>query len=341
MMLFRRLAAGLLGALFVAGALVPCVPAAQFSGSYSVNQLLVDLNIRDQGSIGTETYNLSGRTQLSPALVGGQSTAVLIIGGQSLGEDAINTRAQFLSNPALLDPAAVYVPTNGNLVQNLSIGNRGAIFNCVDPLLGGLDNLSHIGGRIADKLINGGTYARVILVTIATAGTYFADWALGGGVTGAGGTRTGLLNYRIGLAARSLANAGLLNNPGLTKTIVLWEQGQQDSNAPNTTQANATTALQSIIDTFRLSGFPAASVPILIASSTNPANAGAATIRAAEAAVVNNGAGVYVGSNTDSIGTDFANRYDALHMAATAIGSGLGSDQHANLWQTAILAGPH
>lgn len=308
---------------------------------FTIDQTKTDLIIRNQGIIGNETYNLAGRTQLSSALVNGQSTAILIFVGQSLVDAGINTRAQFLSNPAILDPAAVYVPTNGNLVQNLSIGNKGAIFNCVDPLLGGLDNLSHIGSRLADKLINGGTYARVILVTIALAGTYFADWAFGGGVTGAGGTRTGLVNYRIGLAARCLANIGLLNNPGLAKTIILVEDGQQDSNAPNTTQANATTALQNIIDSFRFVGFSAATVPILIASSTNPANAGAVTIRAAQAAVVNNSVGVYVGSNTDSIPVDTTNRYDLLHMAATAIGSNIGSDQHANLWQTAILAAPH
>lgn len=316
----------------------PCFAGDIYSSS-GIDQRTIGLYVQNNSPRSNETYNLAGRTQVSATLVNGEKTAVIITIGQSTSNNAINTYAQSQIDNTVLDPAAAYTPTNSTKVQNLSIGNKGAVFLAKDPLLGGDLNLSNYGPRVADKLINAGTYARVIQVPIAIGGSFCADWQPGGGVAG-GATQIGSLAYRIGLTARVLAYVGLLNNPNLTAGFVLWQQGEFDSDVPATSQATYTACLNAVIAEFRRVGI---TWPFLVALCTRPSDATADRngIRAAQAAVVNNSAGVYAGPDTDTIGTTTADRYDGTHFVAAATGSGHGSDQQAALWQSAILAAPH
>jgi hypothetical protein len=306
-----------------------------------------DLYIREQSPRPDETYILTGRTLISPSLLGGQATALIITIGQSTSNNSVNSLDYYQNHGDALDPAVAYTPTNGNLVQNLSIGNKGAIFSCVDPLLGGELLLSHYAPRLADKLINAGTYARVILAPIGLGGSWCADWCPGGGTVGSVDNPspnpvTGVLAYRIGLLARCLYSVGLLNNPGLAASMVLWQQGEWDSDGTaggtGTSQANYQAALQGVINEFRNWGMR---FPFLVALCTRPGSGNALAVRSAQSAVVNNSAAVYAGPDIDTIGSTTADRYDGTHFVGASLGSGQGVDKQTSLWQTAILAAPH
>jgi hypothetical protein len=173
----------------------------------------------------------------------------------------------------------------------------------------------HPGMYLGDKLVTDAVAAKVILTNVSLGGSYGADWCPGGGTVGgiiSPGTVTGELSYRIGLAARCIANAGL---SGL-KTIIDWQQGEWDSDATATTQANHTAALNGVIAEFKRVGLLRTGNVMFVNQCTRigAAVGGRNQIRAAQAAVCDAGL-VRLGGDMDTVSA--ANRYDGDHPSAT------------------------
>ncbi|WLB18935.1 hypothetical protein [Bradyrhizobium japonicum] len=146
-------------------------------------------------------------------------------------------------------------------------------------------------------------------------GYYDPSTYQGGGGTAGGvfaGTSTGDIAYRIGLAARCIANAGL---SGL-KTIIDWQQGEWDSDNTSTTQANYTAALNGIIAEYKRVGLLKTGNVMFINKCTRitETTTNRNNIRNGQAAVVDAGL-VRTGGDIDTL--DSSNRYDGTHFTAS------------------------
>ena len=239
-----------------------------------------------------ESYSYSGRTQVHPAIVNGESTCVIVGFGDSTIANTIN---------------ATYTATNAAKVQSLSIDN-GGVYLAQDPQLGAFQfaGQGSLLARIGDKLISNGTYARVIFCLLGVNSAKIADWAAGG-----------VLNYRIGLAAKRLLAVGL------TPNFVLCQNGANDRAAGVGRSAYALSQ-QNVIDTFRSNGI---SCPFLVAQMSWDNGAVSSNILLAQSDVVN-GTSVFAGPNLDAL--DNANRHDGVHFNAT------GRNAASDLWITRI-----
>lgn len=255
------------------------------------------------GSFGNEQYNYAGRVQESPALVPGENTAVILTFGDSL---------------SCATESFAYTPTNAAKVQNFSLQN-GGIYRAANPALSCSDNASAgaIGiwaYRLGDKLINAGTYARVIFLPMGYGGTATGDWKAGG-----------TFNYRFQLASRRLASVGL------TPTFILQSLGGADQIFA-VPQATVRSNLNSIVSSIRSAGF--SSTKILMAMSSwgggGTGGANGTAVRAGITQAIGDNANVFAGADTDTI--PIGNRYDNNHFDAT------GSDSAATLWKNAMAA---
>lgn len=263
--------------------------------SNGVDQRLVDFNMRPQALVGADNTTVSGRTRVDPSTL--TDAAHIIFIGQS-------------TNSNHLDGTAT--PVHGSSIFNLSIGHRGACFVAVEPLLFASAVNGHHGMYLADSLIANGVASKVLLTNIICGGNYAADWVPGGGVVGGAqaGNRPGELAYRIALAARCIANAGL---SGL-KTIIDWQQGEWDSNDVCTPQANYEAAMRSIIAEFKRVGLLRAGNVMFINQCTRLANTpeNRNPIRAAQAAIPD-GDLVRAGFDVDTI-TTADRQADGTHL---------------------------
>jgi hypothetical protein len=204
-----------------------------------------------------------GRTVANPTVDG--STAVLVITGQS-------NHGNYSAS------GSPFTPTNAANIFNFNQCDGGT-YLAVEPLLGNdyVDN--GVAIRLADALITGGKFTKVILCPMAVGGTSSAQWAAGGAVHG-----------RIGAMASRLRHAHL------TPTRVLRHQGESDSGA-GVSQATYAANLASEIAEFRAQGI---TCPIWVCQATYP-NASSG-IRAAQAAAAN-GVDVFLGPDTDTLTT--------------------------------------
>lgn len=271
-----------------------------------IDQRTVDLVLRPQSPAPTDSYSLTGRTAVDPSTIPTLGTINIVFIGQSHNANSIS--------------GGTYTPTDASLVTNLSIGHAGGCWQAKSPLLIDDGVGDHHGRWLADQLIAAGLASRVILTLISASATFGVDWAPGGGTYG-GGTRTGTLGYRIGLAARCIAKAGL----DRIRRIVDLEIGHSDS-ALGTTEANFTTALNGIINECKTTGLLRASSDVMfvhkstsLAASSGNRNA----IRAAQAAVAD-GTLVRVGADSDSLDSSY--RYDGVHFSYAS-----GASAQANL----------
>lgn len=268
-------------------------PARADFNANGTNQKTVDLNLRPQPLRGADATTLSGRTQVDPGTLAGAIHIIFI--GQSTNNNSINSTA---------------APANPTKLFNLSVGHKGACFVAQEPLLSSDLVQGHGGMYLGDKLVTDGKASKVLLTNVTIGGSYAADWCPGGGVTSVG-TLLGEESYRIGLAARCIANAGL---SGL-KTIIDWQQGEWDSDPTATTQANYTAALNGVIAEFKRVGLLKTGSVMFINQCTRitDATVDRNTIRAAQAAVCDAGL-VRLGGDMDTILA--ANRYDGTHFSA-------------------------
>lgn len=284
--------------------------AGSMFNSNGIDQRTVDLNLRPQPLRGPDLTTLSGRTQVDPDNLSRAAVHIIFI-GQSTNNNSINTP---------------FTPVNPSKLFNLSIAHRGACFVAQEPLLSADLVQGHGGMYLADKLITDGAAGQVLLTNVTLGGSYCADWCPTGGVVGgiiSPGTLLGEESYRIALAARCIANAGLT---GL-KTIIDWQQGEWDSDPTATTQANYAAALNGVIAEFKRVGLLRTGSVMFINQCTRISSTdttGKANVRAAQASVCD-GVLVRLGGDMDTILA--ANRYDGTHFSAAgaALQAGLKS----------------
>lgn len=239
--------------------------------------------LRPYGSFGIGLGAASGRARRDPRITPGQSTGVIASLGQSL-----------ICNSCLDSPANVFQldTTASPLVHNLNIID-GGVYRAKDALLGCHGTGRNVITKLGDLLIAAGKYQRVILAPIGFSASHSANWAAGGD-----------LNHRIAVLIARLAAVNL------PLSGVLWQQGSANA-AAGTSQAATEADLQSVIATFRNLGI---TCPIFISkeswqSSALPSNA---PTRAAQAAVVNPGLGIYAAGDSDTMTA--GQRYDDLHL---------------------------
>lgn len=205
-----------------------------------------------------------GRTLVSPYLVGGELTWVIVTAGQSL-----------VCNYA----SGTYTKTSTKIHQ-LNLLN-GGVYEAADPTLGVDGTQTNFAVRLADKLITAGKCQRVIFLPIGVGGSDIAQWGLGGAY-----------NHRIGVAFRRLASIGL------TPTMFLWQQGTSD-NSLGTTQATYTARGNEMISTVRANA--AVNLPIFIAKESWVSGVLSTPVRAAQTALVNPSSFIFVGPDIDTI----------------------------------------
>lgn len=282
-------------AIIGAGAALLASPARAAFNTNGPDQRMVDFNLRPSVR-GTEASTLAGKVQVSPSSLTG--AVHLIFDGQSTNSCSVDTN---------------YTGSTAN-IYNLSIAHRGAVFNAADPLLSCDITQGHHGLYLARSLIDGGYASKVLITLVCFGGSYAADHRPGGGLVGGAfaGTSPGDCAYRIGLAARSIYNAGLWN----LRTIIDWQQGEWDSDSVPTTQANYTAALAGVIAEYKRVGLLRQGNVMLINQCTRITNAIADRnqIRAGQVANVD-GNLVRLGADADTLGASY--RYDGTHFNAT------------------------
>jgi len=218
-------------------------------------------------------------TQVSPRLVSGESTLVIV----TIGQSNISNSVDWTTN-------GQHIPANAK-VENLNFIN-GAVYRAGPRMLGCHGAGANMASWLGDLLINNGVCQRVIFAPIGMSSSGSGQWAAGGN-----------LNHRIGVVARRLSAVGLVPD------IVLHHQGEAEGPWPeNAIVAN----YQSMIDTFRTVGVLC---PILICKTSwiSGAVQSDPETRAAQAAVVNPAAGVYAGADTDTLGLAYR-MTDEIHF---------------------------
>lgn len=253
-------------------------------------------------TLGPGYADTTGRTTATAAITGGEKTLLLFAAGQSRITNA-------------LPGVTAYTPSNATKVHQVNIYNT-TLYQMKDPVLGATGSSGSYLGKLGDALINGGVCARAIFVPLGVGNTSTAQWI------------TGELRQRILVAGRRARALGYAApNADLYKCII-WENGQSDvQNGITSAQYQAN--IKTIQALFAEVGFP---VPFFIAQSTmgGPgANLTDATIRAAQAACVDNSALRYAGPDLDTL-TGGTNLLDGSHFTDT------GNTAAANLWKTAL-----
>jgi hypothetical protein len=255
-----------------------------------------DLNVVKEGLFGSVILPgnsaTRGMSPISPRLIPGQRTRVYGIGGQSRTANYVD---------------AFYTPASP-LVQMLSIYD-GAIYPCIDPVLGASGTDGSYIGRIGDELRAIDYLDRPIFIPFAIGGTTASQWIPGGDH-----------HDRMLHVCRRAAAAGL------TIDAFLWGQGNND-NEIGTTEADYAAMLAQIIATPRSIGVNA---PWLIALDTRLIAGTSAAVRAALAAAPN-GHDIFAGPDLDSL-TGANLQPDLIHF------TGAGAAAAAVLWRDAIIA---
>lgn len=215
----------------------------------------------------TKLVALSGNGQtVNPAV----RNLILIVAGQS--------------NVGNVTPST-YTPSNPTKLDQLSVYD-GAIRVASDPLIGCFGALA-LGNpylRVADTLVTNNKFDRVILVPIGIGGTMVADHAPGG-----------FLQDLFPVAMRRIAANGIVAGANVT-IAAIWGQGEYDS-LNGTTQVAYTNSLNAYIAASRSAGFSGIwfiNVETLWTTTSAP-------VQAAQAAVVNHGAGVWACANADAL----------------------------------------
>lgn len=205
-----------------------------------------------------------GRTQVSPALVGGESTLVMVVPGQSLSGNWSGT---------------VFTPVNTK-TENFNFFN-GGVYRAQDPLLGCDGVAGNLFTRLADKIITEADYQRVIIAPIGLGGSPFSIWQ-------------GSAAERITVLGRRLSAAGLLS----ADIKICLQQGESDAQLA-TTEANCETAILAIRSAMTTAGITG---PMYVAKSTwaNGIPAGGTAVRNACTDVVN-GTTIFAGPDTDTL----------------------------------------
>lgn len=200
-----------------------------------------------------------------------------------------------------------HVPTTG--VINYY---RGRCYEGRDPLPGAGGTGGSVWSRLGDLLIAGGHYDQVVFAGIGVSATGIARWTTGGD-----------------LHARLVEVLADMQARGLTPTHLLWHQGETDAKEATGAEDYRRQFL-AMLDAVRARGIAA---PVFVATATYCHGRSSAELRAAQASLVDAGAGIRAGPDTDAlVGSPW--RYDDCHFSEA------GAMRHAELWRDALLASP-
>ena len=245
-------------------------------------------------NVGAGFTDTGGRTLRAQTLNPAVRNLVLIIAGQS-NMISIGSAAHTIVNGTVLDNFNVY---------------DGATYAAAEPLLGTQYALASLGGdakcclgtKVGDGLITAGKFDRVLLVPVAIGSTVVSQWG------------NGEMKDRIPTAIARLAARGTVEGTNVTFAI-MWGQGESDAVA-GTSQANYQASFGQMVTRARAAGMAG---KIFCAIQSRQTSTNNATIRAAQAACVNNGAGIYAGPDVDAI---TAGRYgDGTHLDTAGLAS--------------------
>lgn len=179
-----------------------------------------------------------------------------------------------------------------------------------DPLPGADGAGGSVWSRLGDLLMAGGDYDQVVVAGIAVSASGIDRWTVGGD-----------------LHPRLVDTLAEMQAHGLTPTHLLWHQGETDAKHGSSAEAYRRHFL-AMIDNLRAQGIEA---PVFIATATYCHGRSSAELRAAQASLVDPGAGIHAGPDTDAlVGSDW--RHDDCHFSEA------GATRHAELWRDALRA---
>lgn len=169
-----------------------------------------------------------------------------------------------------------------------------SLTRAADPLRGAEGEGGSVWTRLGDQIINAGWYDEVVFVPVSFGASEIAKW-----------TPDQPLFKQIDDAIDDVRARGW------QFTHLLWHQGESD-NALRIGYADYQLRLRNIVRGLRERGVGA---PMFVSQATlcgqyAPNN----DIRGAQASVVNHGAAIWAGPDTDVLGADF--RHDGCHLSA-------------------------
>lgn len=210
--------------------------------------------------------------------------------------------------------------TNGHTTKNDAFNlYNGLNYRFQDPIISSSTGPGSYPGRIADKVITNTKFARVITMDAAISGNCSTDYAA-----------SGYANHRarIGcLYARQLGwPVSGSGDSGNWRFAFLYALGTND-NAVGTSAANFTIAATSFINSMRGYG---CNGDVFISKMTFSGSNNAA-LQAAQAALVDNPNGIYVGADVDSL-TGTNRQPGTPHL------SDIGNDALGTLWANIYIA---
>lgn len=256
-----------------------------------------------------EPVDLDIYERVSPRLVPGERTMVLLDWGQSNTTNYVNSS---------------YVPTQAR--NHMLDPITGAMFKTKEPIVGcnggryGYPGVitGNCMSRIGDKLILAGVIDRFILLDVAAGGTSSTQWAAGGDC-----------NTRLVTAFNRLKELGLLQ-----AQYVLGNRHQGETDVQNGYSAPTVTAnIISETSTLRNLGFPGIMLIDHVAYN-GAASVGTAAynaVRAGQLAACSPAYNTVLGPDSDSLGSTYR-QADDLHWNAT------GADAFSTLLRNSIMS---
>jgi lysophospholipase L1-like esterase len=200
--------------------------------------------------------------------------------------------------------AANYGETRRAAGANVYAFARGQLYRAIDPLPGGDGYGGSIWTRLAARLLTGGEIDTVVFAVVAEGSTFVADWAAGGRCH-----------------QRLVDTLNQLHAAGLPPDYVLWQQGESEGRAADSSGTAYLETLSSLHRTVRQSAPSAVFLPARATFSEAPA--ANEQIRVAQAAAAHL-PGAAPGPDLDRLGAAF--RHDGIHF------SNGGLDAAADLW---------
>lgn len=247
----------------------------------------------------------TGYTSLSATLTPGEKTFIQLVVGDSISSNS---------------GASAYTNTHPTKNQMLNFYN-GTTYQYQDPYFNVSTGPGSYPGRIADKLITAGKFARVITIGASLGGACSSNYALDGGYNHR--ARVGCLeSHALGWP---ISGSG---DSGNWKFGIIYALGVNDnaqSRSPASFTANALSFQQSMRD-YGCTG------DIFIAKQTMLNSVVNAGIQGAQAGLVDNPNGRFVGADADSLPAAANRPVDGTHFGD------VGNDNLAQLWSNIFVA---
>lgn len=259
------------------------------------------------GTVLNGNNSISGHTARGSNLLNsGEKTLVLLVIGDSISSNSCQ---------------AAYTVTNTTKVDNLNHYD-GVVYAYSDPYLGPSTGAGSYPAVIADNLINAGKFARVVIIGCAIGGGSSYDWS-----------KQGSFSHRLVASMLYCREYGYpLTGPGDSgnwQMAVLHCCGTND-NPLGYTAPQYTAYTNSCIQLLRDYGFAG---KVFIPEMSLQSGVTSATIQGAQAAIINNSLGIYVGPNFDQYTGATYRQVDNTHPTTalvTIMGSSWASTIEAN-----------